>query len=113
MKPTFGYSLSALADDVKQMANVISIALRTTYDILNNNITFADNMKAMIVYDVALVSGVEKGISHNLGKIPIGFNVIGLSNSAVVFNGTTEWTTNRIYLIASANVTADIIILGG
>lgn len=113
MKPTFGYSLSGLSSDIGQMSNVISIALRTLYDILNNNITYSDNIKSEINYNVSFSSGVELGISHNLGKIPIGTQVIGLNGSAVIYNGTTEWTTNRIYLIASADVVADIIILGG
>lgn len=112
MKPWFNYDLN-LVSNVKDLARFVSIALKNMVDLLNNNVTYSDNVRCSIVKGVIFTSGVELGVEHTLGIVPIGYQVISRDASAVIYNGTSQWNGSRIYLIASANVIADIIVLGG
>lgn len=98
---------------VEELARFLSPALFNFSQALTGNLLFKDNIKCTIANDQIFANGVELGISHNLGSIPIGFQVISKDAHADIKSGTSDWTTDRIYLVANANVTSDIIILGG
>lgn len=111
MKPWYNYAINIA--DTKEAFRLISIALKNLMDLLNNNVTFSDNISCQVLKSVILVNGIELGIEHNLNRVPFGFLIKSQSASASVYNGTTEWNDRKIYLIASADVTVDIIVLGG
>lgn len=114
MKPNFDYSLGGLGiDSFKEFASRVSNSLKALVDTLNNSVTFRDNIKSNVVKSLVFTSGVELGVSHNLGVIPLGFLIVSKTTAADIRSGSSDWTTDRINLIANANVVADIIILGG
>ena len=40
----------------------------------------------------------EIEIEHGFGVVPVGYILIGSNRSAVIYNSTTPWTTENIYL---------------
>lgn len=112
MKPNYEYSLNSITG-MKELAAKVSVALKNIFDIFTNNVTFSENMLCTIVQGVVLQNSVELGISHNLGKIPQGYLIINQSAGAFIYRGSGIWNDRQIYLISSADVVADIIILGG
>ena len=51
-------------------------------------------------------AGTEFSISHTLGRVPAGYIVVKRDKAAVVYDGTTVWTTSTIYLRCSVSSTA-------
>ena len=52
-------------------------------------------------------SDVEFEITHGLGYIPLGYLVISSDKAGHVYNSTTAWTAEKIYL--KCNVSTTII----
>ncbi len=48
-------------------------------------------------------AGIEFSIEHGLGTIPIGYLVVGQDQPVSLYNATTSWDTNRIYLRSSVS----------
>lgn len=67
------------------------------------------NLDIDTVSDVAITTS-ETTIAHNLGRTPLDGIVIKKNGSANIYRGTTAWTSSNIYLIASAAVTATLVI---
>ena len=54
------------------------------------------------------VVNTEFSIKHGLGKKPVGYDVKRADNIGVVYDGTTPWTDQLIYLrctVATQNIT--------
>ncbi len=71
--------------------------------------TKLNNLDAHRVDDAA-IGTTETTISHSLGRAPLEGFVIDRNANANIYRGTTTWTSSNIYLIASASVTATLII---
>ena len=58
------------------------------------------------------VADAETEIAHTLGKVPIGYQVVGIDKAAHVYTeGTTPWTDENIYLASDvATVAATILV---
>lgn len=55
--------------------------------------------------------GTEWSASHGLGRIPVGYIVIGKVGQVYVYDGTTTWTNTLIYLRAShASISIKLIV---
>lgn len=50
--------------------------------------------------------GVETAVPHTLGKIPTDFIVTSIDQEAIVWKGSTPWTSDTIYLKASQSSVA-------
>jgi hypothetical protein len=51
-------------------------------------------------------ANTEFSISHQLGRIPVGFLVASVDQAAIIYKSTTAWTSSHIYLkcnVASVN----------
>lgn len=81
------------------------------YKFMNGNVSFQDNMFSKQV-DVVLSTNVVS-IEHKLGQVPYGFLVLNQNANANIWSASFAWTDTKIYLVASATVTARISIVGG
>lgn len=55
--------------------------------------------------------GTEFSFSHNLGRVPIGYVVIGKDKASSIYNGSTANTNALLYLKCdTATVTFDVIV---
>lgn len=67
--------------------------------ILDGGISFKDNVDAT---QVSVTShgtpGTEFSVAHELGKIPVGYVVMGRDGSGTVYDGTTSNTKTDLYL---------------
>lgn len=94
--------------DIEQLKRFVSIALNEFKDIVNGNLTFGENIKTKLLN--VTFSGVEASVSHGLGFVPNGYIIVGKSGDFNVYNGTTAWTTTNLFLLASGNGSAKILV---
>lgn len=80
--------------------------------ILDRGVTFSENVDCRIVsYTSNGSANTEDTVAHTLGKVPIGYIVVGLDKASIVYNGTTSWTATNIYLKNSLSTVAVNIIV--
>lgn len=98
--------------DLPRLKQVLNQALKSTYQILNANITFKDNFSVWIL-DNVVVSGLaqDTAFDHDLGVIPKGFLVILINTNSVIYTGTTAWTDKKVYFRASNSCNATIYLI--
>lgn len=78
---------------------------------LGTGVGTAGNLKAVYVTGTThAVADTEKALTHTLGRIPVGYMVIGRSNGGVVYDGTTAWTASAIYLKCTTT-SNDVLLL--
>lgn len=85
------------------------------YDILNGGVSSGGNANVNVFTpgihtipgntDTVHVSvqapgtaNTEFAVTHNLGRIPVGYRVAGRNNVGNCYNSTTAWTTTQIFL---------------
>lgn len=80
--------------------------------IFENGIRFDENFNASeVTFTSNAVANTEDAISHTLGKVPVGFLVIGLNKGAVLYNGGTTDTAFLIHLKSTvASTTFKILV---
>jgi hypothetical protein len=75
-----------------------------------NGTPLPGNMKGQMVITGTPVSpNVEFQVIHNLGYVPLGYLVIQRNANCVIYNGTTAWTGQSIFLKCST-ASAEIIL---
>jgi len=87
-----------LNEDLTSLFSAVGGRLRRVENIEGERISFTSSATA----------DVENTISHHLGRTPIGYDVEKRDKAAVVYNGTTAWTKDKIYLkvnVASVQIT--------
>jgi len=77
--------------------------------ILNNGIKFEDQLdsKEKTQTDTG-AADTEFSITHELGRVPVGYLVKKIDKGGVIYESGTAWTSETIYLkstIANCNVT--------
>lgn len=78
---------------------------------LNNGLLIQDNMSFKTISVTFTVANQEVKIDHNLGRTPLGYVSIGQSAALTVYDGTTETTSQSIYLRSSAVGTVKLLIV--
>lgn len=86
-------------------------AFQNIYKALSGNLSFQDNMRCTVVETV--LSTATATIPHNLNQIPYGFLVLNQNANANIWGASFNWTSENVYLTASATVTVKLAILGG
>jgi len=53
----------------------------------------------------------EFTVTHNLGRVPVGFFVVNIDKVGIVYDGGTVWTTTQMFLkVNAATVTLTIFV---
>lgn len=95
---------------LEDLRRFTTAALEQIRRIVNGRLAFTENIRATGPLTVVLGTS-EVAIGHNLGELPTGVLVVRLSANAAVYDGTTAWTADTIYLRASSAVTAVIYVI--
>lgn len=77
--------------------------------IVNGNLEFGLNIKAFMINSE--FNTVEKTFNHTLGRVPIGFLVIGNNTNTAIYDGPTKKTATTISLKAGGSCTATILVI--
>lgn len=68
-------------------------------NILNKGVRFADNfdMNILSVTDTGTANS-ENTVNHTLRRVPLGYIVISRTSAGVIYNGSTAWTVDDIFI---------------
>lgn len=67
----------------------------------------AGNLNAVwVVFTSNGTANTEDTVPHTLGRVPFGFLASCPDKAAVIYNGTTAWTTSNIYVKTSVATVA-------
>ena len=81
---------------------------------INGNLSLNDNIRGFSTVIGFTNSSNIRGITHSLGFVPNGYLVTYQTAAASIYapqGATVSWTSNLIYLQASAGVTASLFII--
>lgn len=88
-----------------------AIALEEIESVINGGLEFVQNLKSQIIDINFAQANVTFVVSHSLGKVPVGYIVIGQSVAMIVYDGPKQnWSENSIGLKSSVVGIAKILI---
>lgn len=92
--------------------NAVQNFAKNIVSILNRGIIFDDNVDCRrVTFTSSATPDAENTVAHDLGKVPTGYIIYSLNKAAVVYLGTTTWTSSNIYLkVNVASVAVKIIV---
>ena len=96
--------------DGEEFKRIVSILLNSIVSAINGGLTFSDNFSQNTQSVTFTAANAEVVVNHNIGRIPVGYLVLGNSAAAIVYNSDTAFTTQSIFLKASAPTTATIML---
>lgn len=108
MKITVATDLSNIKDE--DITRFVSQFTSQTADIINGNISFADNFKAQTLSVTFSSANTDVQVSHGLKKVPTGYIIVGASSAMSVYDGSSSNTADLFYVRSSATGTARILI---
>lgn len=86
-------------DQEKDFFKAVQDFAKNVVTILNRGIAFDDNVDCRdCQFTSSGTPDAENTVAHTLGKVPTGFIVYSINKGAVVYKGTTAWTSTNIYL---------------
>ena len=78
---------------------------------LNGKLDFFDNVRVVFSTFTFASMNLEYKIQHSLGRTPIGFIATKMDGAAIIYNGTSQWTSDAIYLKSNAgSVTVTLMV---
>ncbi len=96
-------------DDLLRALNHLDEGLNT---ILNKGLNFGENFDAVYASFTSNVTpDTEDSVSHDLGRVPVGFVVVSRDKGGVVYNSGTTNTKTTIYLKCTVASTAVTILV--
>jgi hypothetical protein len=108
MRLTAVTNLDAKADDEKFRLSLAKFVEQVAF-IINGNLSITD--LKVEKYSVNFPTALEEiGVSHNLGRVPVGYLVIGKSANMNVYNGVNNWTMKSLFLRSDAAGVATILV---
>lgn len=112
MRPDNSISISNVKD-FEELRRFSSISISKLNEILNGSALFSDNVKCQIISATIGGSGSDTEVSHSLNQTPIGYIVIKNSADTGVYDGTTAWSSSKIYLRSGSSCNVTLILLAG
>lgn len=118
MRP--GLLLPANLDDLKKVEAFLNDTVRKLRGVLDvGRLGFGDGKDtdnifgAWITYTANATPDTEDTIVHNLGLVPIGYLIVSVNNGAVIYKGSTTWTTTSMFLKSTkASTLVTMFVLG-
>lgn len=77
---------------------------------LNNGLDFETNFNSKTVSITFSAANTDVIVAHGLGRLPVGYIVVGLSASLTVYDGVGANTTSNLVLRANATGTARLLV---
>lgn len=97
----------ASAEDQPRLLSVFLDQVKT---IINNGLQFVDNFSGKTLTLTFSAANTDTALTHGLGRVPTGYIIIKRSASMVVYDGSAAWTSQLIYLKASATGTVTVLV---
>lgn len=103
-KPQFSLPSNFTADDVQRFVEDLA-RLLVNLTISDGTVPRGQGQNL----DLVLYSGATVGVNadftfnHQLGRVPVGFIVIGKSAACDIYTGSVAWTTTQMTLKATVN----------
>lgn len=89
----------------RDLITVLGFLSQNLKEILDTGISFDDNMDvSFVTVTTHATANTEFAVTHNLGKVPTRYVVVGQNAAGSVYDGTTENTKTTFYL--KSNVSA-------
>lgn len=99
---------------LEEVTKYVSRMFQNLTGLLNNNVTFTDNMKCQIVDFYFAASYTPYEISHTLGVTPIGAVAIKNEKQAIVnWVNSGAWNTRSIWLQSDVSATTVRLLIIG
>ena len=90
----------------RQLTNI----LKDFYDILNNGFIFQDNLRGTVLTVRFTAANTQQSVRHGLAFIPRNYIPINKTAAMDIYNGTTPFDRNNIYLRSSAIGTVTLLV---
>ena len=94
----------------KDQMRFISIFFDQIKMLINNGLQFADNFDSKILTLTFSAASTDTSLTHGLGRVPTGYVILKRSASMTVYDGSAAWTSNLIYLRASAAGSVTVLV---
>lgn len=94
-------------DEIKRFQTQFNVQIK---DVINGGVSFADNIKCRVLSVTFGGANQSTQVTHGLGSIPVGYAKIGGPN-IVVFDASQDFTSENIYVQATAAGTVTLLIL--
>jgi hypothetical protein len=97
--------------DWAEASQFVSKFFEQVTKLFSNGITISDNFDAKILTLTFTSSATDTSLAHGLGRVPSGYLVLKRSANMVVYDGSNAWTSQNIYLRASAAGSITVAVL--
>lgn len=87
---------------LEDLRRFTQIWLDNATDVINGNLEFGTNIKSAIVEHTFAAANTNFAVSHNLGRVPLGYIQAGANVAVSIYDGTGTNTDKIINLKASA-----------
>jgi len=85
-----------------KLSVVVTRFLKLLVTQFNGNVQFNQNIKSSSLLTANFTAiNTDLVITHNLGQLPVGYLIVGLSAAMIVYTGSVAWTSNTICLRSS------------
>lgn len=108
MRITEGSDIDRLKPE--EQPRYITRFLTQVAEAMNNNLSFVDNFNASTVAVPFSTANTDTAVLHGLGRVPVGYIVIGQNAAMSVYDGASANTTSLLYLRSSAVGTARLLV---
>ena len=99
--------------DINVLRSALITHLSEIYLLLNGRLHPGDNFDGNIITGTTNgIADTEDAFAHDLVRVPDYFIILSVNKGAVIYTGTTAWTTTNVYLrsnVISVAFTAFII----
>lgn len=101
MRITSGIAKKLETAEADEMRHLLVEFVEQVRFILNGNVGIQDNLKVDFVEVIATGSAEDVDVRHNLGRVAIGYMMIGANNGMNIYDGARAWTSTSVYLKVS------------
>lgn len=107
-KVTASYEFQAAPE--KDLPRFLTLFGEQVARALNNGLDFETNFNSKSVSITFSSANTDASVAHGLGRVPVGYIIIGLSAALTVYDGVGANTTTNLFLRASATGTARLLV---
>ena len=95
----------------EDIALYTSMALTEIIQVINGNLSLADNFSGKILTITFSTANVEVATPHGLGRVPSYYIVLGSSVATNIYDGSSANTAQLLYLRASVSATVRVLVI--
>ena len=110
MKLKLPISISNLKADDPNFVIFLSQIFQQLNTILNGDVGFTDNCKTDLVTVTFNAANKQQAIAHGLNQIPTGYFVVRSSAALQLYDGSTAWTPQALYVQSTVATKASLLI---